>query len=57
MCCADFLTELNKCLELYNYPLKSPEESFADLNGGKTFSKQDISKAYLQKQVVEKCSE
>ena len=30
-----------------HYPLPSPEDIFAKLNGGKSFSKIDLSNAYL----------
>ena len=51
--CADFSTGLNAALKDYHYPLPSPEEIFAKLNGGKFFSKVDLSDAYLQKPVEE----
>ena len=46
--CADFSTGLNAALKDYHYPLPSPEEVFNQLNGGKVFSKIDLSEAYLQ---------
>ena len=46
--CADFSTGLNAALKDYHYPLPSPEEVFNELNGGKVFSKIDLSEAYLQ---------
>lgn len=46
--CADFSTGLNDAIEEFHYPLPSPEEVFAKLNGGKIFSKIDLSDAYLQ---------
>lgn len=46
--CADFSTGLNDAIEEYHYPLPSPEEVFAKLNGGKIFSKIDLSEEYLQ---------
>ena len=54
--CADYSTGLNDCLKAYNYPLPSPEEIFAKLNGGKIFSKLDLSEAYLQIPVEENCA-
>ena len=54
--CADFSTGLNDCLKDHTYPLPSPEEIFAKLNGGKIFSKIDLSEAYLQVKVNEECS-
>ena len=46
--CADFSTGLNAALKDDHYPLLSPEEVFNKLNGGKVFSKIDVSEAYLQ---------
>lgn len=46
--CADFSTGLNASLKDHHYPLPNPEEVFAKLNGGKIFSKIDLSEAYLQ---------
>ena len=54
--CADFSTGLNDCLRDHTYPLPSPEDIFANLNGGKIFSKLDLSDAYLQVKVEEECS-
>ncbi|GAB1597522.1 uncharacterized protein K02A2.6-like, partial [Argonauta hians] len=54
--CADFSTGLNEALEDYNYPLPSPEDIFTKLNGGKVFSKVDLSDAYLQVPVDDHCS-
>ncbi len=54
--CADFSTGLNDCLKDHTYPLPSPEDIFASLNGGKIFSKLDLSDAYLQVKVDEECS-
>ena len=47
--CADFSTGLNAALKDYHYLLPSPEEVFNESNGGKVFSKIDLSEAYLQK--------
>ncbi|CAI2738976.1 unnamed protein product [Dicrocoelium dendriticum] len=46
--CADFSTGLNDALETHHYPLPVPEDLFTRLNGGKIFSKIDLSDAYLQ---------
>ena len=54
--CADFSTGLNAALKDYHYPLPSPEEVFSKLNGGKVFSKIDLSDAYLQIPVEEESS-
>ena len=53
---ADFLTGLNATLKDHHYPLPSPEEVFTQLNGGKIFSKRDLSEAYLQIPVEEESS-
>ena len=52
--CADFSTGLNDCLMDHSYP--RPEDIFTKLNGGKIFSKIDLSEAYLQVKVSEECS-
>ncbi|XP_029639544.1 uncharacterized protein K02A2.6-like [Octopus sinensis] len=54
--CVDFSTGLNDCLKNYNYPLPNPEEIFAKRNGGKKFSKLDLSETYLQLLVDEECA-
>ena len=54
--CADFSTGLNVALKDYHYPLPSPEAVFDKLNGGKVFSKIDLSEAYLQIPVEENSS-
>ena len=54
--CADFSTGLNDCLRDHTYLLPSPEDIFANLNGGKIYSKLDLSDAYLQVKVEEECS-
>ena len=54
--CVDFSTGLNAALKDYHYPLPSPEEVFNKLNGGKDFSKIDLSEAYLQIPVEENSS-
>lgn len=46
--CADFWTELNDCLKDHAYSLPSSEDIFTKLNGGRVFSKLDLSEAYLQ---------
>ena len=51
--CADFSTGLNTALKDFNYPLPCPKDIFAKLNGGKFFSKIDLSDAYLQIPVEE----
>ena len=54
--CADFLTGLKECLRDHTYPLPTPDEIFSKLNGGKVFSKIDLSEAYLQVKVEEECT-
>ena len=54
--CTDFSTGLNAALKDYHYPLPSPEEVFNKLNGGKVFSKIDLSEAYHQIPVKENSS-
>ena len=54
--CADFSTGLNAALKEYHYPLPNPDEVFSKLNGGKVFSKIDLSDAYLQVPMEENSS-
>ena len=54
---ADYSTGYNDCIKEINYPLPTAEEIFANLNGGRIFSKLDLSEAYLQIPVEEKCVE
>ena len=54
--CADFSTGLNECLRDHTNPVPTPEEIFSKLNGGKVFSKIDLSEAYLQVKVEEECT-
>ena len=54
--CADFSTGLNAALKDYHYPLPIPKEVFNKSNGGKVFSKIDLSEAYLQIPVEENSS-
>ncbi|CAH8442528.1 unnamed protein product [Schistosoma rodhaini] len=51
--CADFSTGLNDALQSHSYPLPLPEDLFIKLNGGRYFSKLDLSEAYLQVEVDE----
>ncbi|XP_062541114.1 uncharacterized protein K02A2.6-like [Armigeres subalbatus] len=51
--CADYSTGLNEALEGNHYPLPTPEEIFAQLNGSVVFSIIDLSDAYLQVEVDE----
>ena len=54
--CADFSTGLNDVLKDHHYPLPNPEDVFTKLNGGKYFSKIDLSEAYLQIPLEEESS-
>ena len=54
--CTDFSTGLDAALKEYHYPLPSPDEVFSKLNGGKIFSKIDLSDAYLQVPMEENSS-
>ena len=47
---------MNDCLKDHSYSLSSLEDIFAKLNGGKVFSKIDLSGAYLQIKVDDECS-
>ena len=53
---ADFSTGVNDCLKDHSYPLPSPEDIFAKLNGGKVFLKIELPVAYLQMEVDDNCS-
>ena len=53
---ANFSTGLNDALQDHYYPLPGPEEIFNKLNGGKIFSKIDLSDACLQIEVDEESS-
>ena len=54
--CADFSTGLNDALQDHHYPVPRPEEIFNKLNGGKIFSKIDLSDAYLRTEVDKESS-
>ena len=53
--CVDYSTRLNDSFKILNYLLPSPENIFANLNGGKFFSKIDLSDAYFQIEVDASC--
>ncbi|XP_064479229.1 uncharacterized protein K02A2.6-like [Ornithodoros turicata] len=55
--CGDFSVTVNPQLDVAQYPLPRPEELFAKLNGGKHFSKLDLSEAYLQLELDEQAKE
>jgi len=46
--CGDFKTTVNQACIVDSYPLPRADELFADLSGGKYFTKLDMSNAYLQ---------
>ena len=46
--CGDYIVTINSVLETDQYPLPKPEELFATLAGGITFTKLDLSQAYIQ---------
>lgn len=46
--CGDYKVTVNNDLEVHQYPLPKAEDLFANLNGGKKFSKLDLSHAYQQ---------
>ena len=46
--CGDYKVTINRAARLEKYPIPRIEELFASFAGGKTFSKLDLSHAYLQ---------
>ena len=52
----NFSMDINDSLKDHSYPLPSSKDNFSKLNRGKIFSKIDMSEAYLQVKVDEKCS-
>ncbi|KAI5181994.1 hypothetical protein NEOKW01_2137, partial [Nematocida sp. AWRm80] len=46
--CGDFKVTLNPCLKIDTYPIPVPEDLFAAMNGGRKFTKLDLTEAYLQ---------
>ena len=46
--CGDFKQKINLVAKLDRYPIPKIEDLFAKLFGGKTFTKLDLSQAYLQ---------
>ena len=55
--CGDYKQTVNKVLEEDTYPLPTCEDLFANLAGGKVFSKIDLSNAYLQLELTDKSKE
>ena len=52
----DFSTGVNDFLKDYSFPLPSLEDIFEEPNGGKVFSKINLSDAYLQMEVKDESS-
>ena len=46
--CGDYKVTINEALDVDQYPLPRPEDLFATLANGKTFSKLDLAQAYQQ---------
>ena len=46
--CGDYKVTVNECLNVDQYPLPRPDDLFATLTNGKTYSKLDLSQAYQQ---------
>ena len=46
--CGDFKQTINKVAKLDRYPIRRVQDLFAKIGGGKTFTKLDLSQAYLQ---------
>ena len=46
--CGDYKVTVNQCLDVDQYPLPRPDDLFATLANGKTYSKLDLSQAYQQ---------
>ena len=44
--CGDYSVTLNPCLKVPQYPVPLPEDVFRKLNGGKLFTKLDLTNAY-----------
>ena len=51
--CGDFKSTINPILENEEYPMPTAEELFNAMQGGKRFSKIDLSRAYLQVELDE----
>ncbi|XP_021359256.1 uncharacterized protein K02A2.6-like [Mizuhopecten yessoensis] len=55
--CGDFKVTVNSMLQVDKYPLPKIEDIFANLSGGKHFTKLDLRHAYLQMEVAEEDKE
>ena len=53
--CGDYKVILNQVLDVDQHPLPKPSDLFAAFAGGKMFSKLDLTRAYHQMEVEEKC--
>ena len=51
--CGDYKVTINQAIKTESYPLPRVDELFANLSGGKYFSKLDLSNAYLQLPIEE----
>lgn len=51
--CGDYKVTVNPSLQVDQHPLPKPQDIYATLNGGKVFSKLDLSKAYQQVELDE----
>ncbi|XP_064121662.1 uncharacterized protein K02A2.6-like [Macrobrachium nipponense] len=51
--CGDFKVTINRYVENPEHPMPNPDELYHRLNGGKTFSKLDLSQAYQQVELDE----
>ena len=51
--CSDYKRTVNPCLDNDTFPQLTPEELFSKIYVGKSFSKIDLSQAYLQMQLEE----
>ena len=47
--CGDCKVTVNQCLDVDQYPLPRPDDLFATLANGKTYSKLDLSQAYTNR--------
>ena len=55
--CGDYKTTVNQAAIIESYPLPRVEQLFANLSGGKCFTKLDMSQAYLQLPLTDESKE
>ena len=55
--CGDYKVTINQAIKTESYPLPRVDELFANLSGGKYFSKLELSNAYLQLPIEEESKE